>query len=607
MNESEKININTADEEALGTLPGIAEGLAKRIIEYRENVHPFEEVIELAAVPGVSERMVRKFEDLVTVGDVGDSLDVVGAAPEAVADEIEERLESTLTPVAEESAFAVEPITEEDDEAEEPASVAPPIMEETVEEIEEPATEETTAKNEAETEPERSEEAAVPVVVFASEATSETTESVEQLKEEKNNDMEDKVQESSTPRPVFESTPPPPPPVTSRPAPAAPQPQQSGGGFSWLGVFLGAILGAILALAAVFLLGFARVGYVNQQIEAMAPSQAEVDTLGTTVNTLTSSVDAVSGDLANTRQDLDDLNNNVDDLSTNLEDTTGRVDVLETNQATIDTAVTTAQGDIVTLQESDTVLNGRIDEVAETAETFDTFLLNLRDLLNALDDPTQESAAPVQESAEGEETPPPDQGEVAEPTLSIVELAEADGNFTILLAALDAAGLTETFASEGTYTLFAPTDEVFADLPAGALEALIEDEEALMAILSYHVIDNVILVDDLLELETLTTMGGEDLTVTVTDNGVLLDSAKIIISNLEATNGVIHVIDELLIPASLFEEGSAGDGAEQEAITTPSEEGTSGESEGSSEESGEANEEEAAEPTPIPVTPTPTP
>ncbi|MCB0032687.1 MAG: helix-hairpin-helix domain-containing protein, partial [Anaerolineales bacterium] len=151
MNESEKININTADEEALVTLPGIAEGLAKRIIEYRENVHPFEEVIELAAVPGVSERMVRKFEDLVTVGDVDDNLDVVGGATETIEEAIEERLEST---VADEPAAEEEPLIAEETEAEEPASVEPLLIEETAATTEESTPEETVQETAAEAEEE---------------------------------------------------------------------------------------------------------------------------------------------------------------------------------------------------------------------------------------------------------------------------------------------------------------------------------------------------------------------------------------------------------------------------------------------------------------------
>lgn len=596
MSASEKININTADIDTLTTLPGIAEGLAGRIIEYRENVHPFEEVIELAAVPGISERMVRIFEDLVTVGDVG-SMDTRGA--DEIFEVIEEREEST--PQVDDSLIVTD--TEALPTPEEAVAESTTLEGETVvreEEYEAPAI---VTEEPVEETPAMEEVATAALLADDHNLSSEdkrTEEKIQESKEVVENNMEDKVEETSAPRPVFESTPPP-----SRPTVVTPPPQPASSGFSWLAVLLGAVLGAILALAAVFALGFARTAYVNQQITQLAASRADVDTLNTTVSTLTSSIDAVSGDLANNRQGMDDLNNELENTNTRLDEATGRIDELVTTQGELDTAVTTAQGDIVTLQESDTVMSGRIDEVAQTAETFDNFLMNLRDLLNALDAPAAEATPAADTPSEATPTPAsegdtPAANATVEPTMSILETAEADGRFTILLSLVEEAGLTESLAEEGPFTLFAPTDNVFEDLPPGALETLSQDQDLLLSILNYHVTDGSLLAEDLVDMANIPTFNGEAITITVTNDGVLLNTAQITVSNIGTTNGIIHVIDDLLIPPSLFgEEGgeSSADTTAEEATPTPvaEEEGTP------------TPEGEDGEPTPIPVTPTPTP
>jgi transforming growth factor-beta-induced protein len=135
---------------------------------------------------------------------------------------------------------------------------------------------------------------------------------------------------------------------------------------------------------------------------------------------------------------------------------------------------------------------------------------------------------------------------------SIAEIAVEDGRFTTLVAALDAAGLVETFSGEGEFTVFAPVDDAFAALPEGTVETLLEDPEgALTDILLYHVVQGVVKAEDVVALETATTLLGEDATITVVDGEVFLnDTVKVIITDIIASNGVIHVIDAVLLPTS---------------------------------------------------------
>ena len=136
---------------------------------------------------------------------------------------------------------------------------------------------------------------------------------------------------------------------------------------------------------------------------------------------------------------------------------------------------------------------------------------------------------------------------------TIAEIAVADGNFTTLVAALDAAGLVETFAGEGDFTVFAPTDEAFAALPEGTVEALLEDPEgALTTILLYHVVDGSVLAETVVTLDAATTLLGEDVTITVSEDGVFLnETVQVIVTDIVASNGVIHVINMVLIPPSI--------------------------------------------------------
>lgn len=134
---------------------------------------------------------------------------------------------------------------------------------------------------------------------------------------------------------------------------------------------------------------------------------------------------------------------------------------------------------------------------------------------------------------------------------TIVDVAVADGRFTTLVAAVEAAGLVETLSGEGPFTVFAPTDDAFAALPAGTVESLLlpENKQALADILTYHVVSGKVMAADVVTLTSATTVLGKDLTITVKDGKVFLnDTVEVIITDVEASNGVIHVIDAVLLP-----------------------------------------------------------
>ncbi len=132
-------------------------------------------------------------------------------------------------------------------------------------------------------------------------------------------------------------------------------------------------------------------------------------------------------------------------------------------------------------------------------------------------------------------------------TMDIVDTAVAAGNFTTLAAALTAAGLVETLKGEGPFTVFAPTDEAFAALPAGTVEALLADPEALAKILTYHVISGHVLSTDLSNGMTTATVNGADVTI-MTEGGVMVNDANVTAADIMASNGVIHVIDKVIMP-----------------------------------------------------------
>ncbi len=136
----------------------------------------------------------------------------------------------------------------------------------------------------------------------------------------------------------------------------------------------------------------------------------------------------------------------------------------------------------------------------------------------------------------------------AEQRMNIVQTAVDSGQFDTLIAAVQEADLEETLSGEGPFTVFAPTDAAFASLPPGDLEALLDDKDALTDVLLYHVVDGELMAADVVGMESIVTMQGGELTVTATDDTVMVNDATIVTADIEASNGVIHVIDVVLIP-----------------------------------------------------------
>ena len=130
----------------------------------------------------------------------------------------------------------------------------------------------------------------------------------------------------------------------------------------------------------------------------------------------------------------------------------------------------------------------------------------------------------------------------------IVDIAVADGRFTTLVTAVTAAGLVETLQSAGPFTVFAPTDAAFGLLPAGTVEGLLGDIPALTAVLLYHVVPGAVMAADVVQLSSAATAGGAALTISTAMGGVMVNSAQVVITDIIATNGVIHVIDAVLLP-----------------------------------------------------------
>lgn len=142
-------------------------------------------------------------------------------------------------------------------------------------------------------------------------------------------------------------------------------------------------------------------------------------------------------------------------------------------------------------------------------------------------------------------------GTAAAPTTDIVDTAVAAGSFKTLAAALKAGGLIDTLKSAGPFTVFAPTDEAFAKLPAGTVESLLkpENKAQLVSILTYHVVPGSVMAADVVKLTSATTVNGQRVNIMAKDGAVMLDSAtKIVSTDIACTNGVIHVIDSVIMP-----------------------------------------------------------
>lgn len=131
---------------------------------------------------------------------------------------------------------------------------------------------------------------------------------------------------------------------------------------------------------------------------------------------------------------------------------------------------------------------------------------------------------------------------------TIIDIASNDGRFTTLVAAIKAANLVETLSGEGPFTVFAPTDDAFAALPAGTVEGLLKDIPALTAILTYHVVPARALAEVVISAPSHTTVQGSEIAVKVEGEKVMINDAEVILPNIEADNGVIHVINKVIMP-----------------------------------------------------------
>jgi transforming growth factor-beta-induced protein len=155
-----------------------------------------------------------------------------------------------------------------------------------------------------------------------------------------------------------------------------------------------------------------------------------------------------------------------------------------------------------------------------------------------------------------EAAPPAEPGDttaakpVAAVSKDIVDTAVEAGSFETLATALTAAGLVDTLKGEGPFTVFAPTDEAFAELPAGTLDDLLkpENKATLSAILTYHVVPGKVMAKDVVSLSSAKTVNGKELRIATTNGKVMVDNATVIQTDIECSNGVIHVIDSVMLP-----------------------------------------------------------
>lgn len=159
----------------------------------------------------------------------------------------------------------------------------------------------------------------------------------------------------------------------------------------------------------------------------------------------------------------------------------------------------------------------------------------------------------------------------------LIEVAQEAGHFTTLIQALDAAGLSDTLANEGPYTIFAPTDEAFAALPAGTLDDLFANPEALRNVLSYHVVEGNVVMTDLAQMDMVSTLQGASADVVVDGETTMIGGATVLNAGIEASNGVIYTIDTVLTaPGSMTatEPGMIDSSTGSDSPTTTVEEAT---------------------------------
>ena len=220
-------------------------------------------------------------------------------------------------------------------------------------------------------------------------------------------------------------------------------------------------------------------------------------------------------------------------------------DVRAADVVSLESAVT-VQGESVSISvEGDSVrINGALVVIADIVASN-----GVVHVIDAVLLPPEPSAQAIQSEQEGqsEQAQQAQQAQADQPG-TIVDIAVADGRFETLVAAVQAAGLVETLQGEGPFTVFAPTDEAFAALPEGTVAALLEDIPALTSILLYHVVAGDVRAADVVALDSAVTVQGESVSITVEGDSVRLNDSLVVIADIVASNGVIHVIDAVLLP-----------------------------------------------------------
>jgi uncharacterized surface protein with fasciclin (FAS1) repeats len=147
--------------------------------------------------------------------------------------------------------------------------------------------------------------------------------------------------------------------------------------------------------------------------------------------------------------------------------------------------------------------------------------------------------------------------ECASDEKTIVETAIGAEKFSTLVTALKAAGLVDTLQGKGPFTVFAPTDEAFAEIPEETLAALLKDKAALTEILTYHVVSGKVMAADVVKLDSAKTVQGDEVEIEVKDGNVMVNQANVVTTDIVCSNGVIHVIDAVIMPPKKAQKAKA--------------------------------------------------
>ena len=387
----DRININEADIETLGLLPGVGERLATRIVEYRENVHPFEEVIELSAVPGISERMVREIEALIT-SEIGSGVATLAGAQTAgfmaemvdddgVVEKIAGTLESAKDAVVDKVEDVVDYVSGDDEEVAEIEPVSADVPEIHAPDVDEDDEEDGIMETITET------------VESAKDAV---VEKVEDVVDYVSGDDEVEPEPVLVPEPVTaeptltwtsptasSSTASTAPPSTP-PAPAMMVTNGSTGSRSWLPAIIGALAGAVLTLLALMLLNGGSLRFATQATRQ--EQQEQIDRLQQEIQVIENAMSGMS-------QTQNDAGNSIQQHQTDISTLQDASNALLSDFSVMEDTTVGMQGALDELNSATDELGERLDNVAVSAERSDNFLLGLQGLLNQVNGVEVESGS----------------------------------------------------------------------------------------------------------------------------------------------------------------------------------------------------------------------